>query len=291
MNCTYKEAIKILDTILKQRNIPNGTTSLDLLTTITHKKNIELIANVDKTLTRLQAITLNSYINSIENNIPIAYIIHNKYFYGDNYLVSNDTLIPRPETELVVELVIKFLESINTNNEITSFEVGTGTGCIPIAILNNTTHPLKFFSTDISDRTLSIARKNRFKLLKQEKQKHLQFRKQDFFKTLPKMTFDLIISNPPYIAHNEYYKLPESVLREPIQALTDNEDGLKFYRRIAMVLPKLLKPKGRLIVEVHSEKSKEVLNIFSNTLTLAYEAKVHKDLFQRNRVIEITLTA
>ncbi len=291
-NYNVTDAYIALSELLKD-NYPNPqNTALTLLRHTLQISDTSIFSDVDKSLTKSQLLELNKTIELINNDIPIAYITGNIEFYNEYYFVNQNTLIPRPESELLVELALNSVSQLDYSNiPIKCLEIGTGTGCLSISILNNTDLKLDFIATDISKKAIKIAEKNADSILTPKKRKQLKLLKQDFLQTTPPGRFDLIISNPPYIPLSEYKSLPKSLQYEPSGALTDSGDGLMFYRHIAKQLVPNLSGSGKLLVEIHSGKAKEVMQVFKTEAGTPVELRVHKDLFGRDRVIELTLEA
>jgi len=285
---TYGYAIDALADMIKEEYNGGFNYALRILSNIINIPPTSILLDVDMSLSATQLNELNHITNLIYNDFPISYIISNMDFYNENYILSKDCLIPRPETELLVDLSLDFLTKLNsTKKTINCLEIGTGTGCISISILNNIDLNLKFIATDISEPALKVARKNADRILAPKKREYMHLKKQDFLKTPPTGLFDLIVSNPPYISLDEYRTLPKSVRYEPQIALTDDNDGLVFYEHIADLIDLNLTQGGRLIVEIHSEMAQEVKKIFTMKSRRSIEIKVHKDIFERDRAIEV----
>ena len=206
---------------------------------------------------------------------PFQHIINRSTFYGYDFIVNKNTLIPRPESEIIIDAVKKcdfFKEAL---------DIGTGSGNLAITLsLEKAAN--KIDAIDISKQALKIASKNK----KRFQANNVTFYHQNILNSLPERSYDLIISNPPYISQNEYLILNSQVKNyEPKISLTDSKDGLSFYRFFAKNLFKILKPQGKLILEIGLEKHKETIQkIFINN---NYKYKWHKDLNGNYRVIEL----
>jgi release factor glutamine methyltransferase len=182
---------------------------------------------------------------------PIAYIIGTKEFWGMDFKVTKDTLIPRPETELIIE---KSLEFFPKNSEIDILDLGTGTGCILIALLSEF-QSAKGLGIDLSNEVLEVAKHN--------SKGRAEFIQSDWFKNIGDRKFDLIVSNPPYISRSE--TLIKSVEKfEPHSALFAENDGYECYETIAKDLKKYLKPNGRAIFEFGQGQATIISKIFSS---------------------------
>ena len=187
---------------------------------------------------------------------PVAYITGHKEFWSFTLEVSPDVLIPRPETELLVEQALPLCRE--TDGEISILEIGTGSGAIALALAYEM--PLaRLTATDISGKALAIAAKNAQNL-------HLDFRIEflqgDLLEPVDDF-FDIIVANPPYIAEAEYGKLPAGVKDyEPLEALLAGDDGLDFYRQIIAQAPGHLKKGGWLLLEIGATQGAKIFNIF-----------------------------
>ena len=186
---------------------------------------------------------LKEWINQRLKNKPLQYITGKTEFYGHQISVSPDVLIPRPETERLVDIAIDTIKNLSKPKIL---EVGTGSGCISIA-LGSAKKDANILSLDVSDSALNIAKIN----TKKNNISNIKFLKLDFLESIPKGQYDLIISNPPYISKNEMKEIMLDVKEfEPKIALTDNNDGLEFYRRFSNKAKKMINEKGSLILEV-----------------------------------------
>ena len=186
---------------------------------------------------------------------PLAYILGHKEFYSLDFEVTSAVLIPRPETETLVEAALEFLRP---HREPRVLDVGTGSGAIAIAIAVNAPN-VKIKATDISQAALEVARRNG---IRHRCEDRVEFIVADLFPDRDSR-FDLIVSNPPYVAEADLETLqPEIRLHEPRLAVTDGDDGLAFYRRIASDAPSRLKPDRAVMVEVGAGQAIEVAALF-----------------------------
>lgn len=191
---------------------------------------------------------------------PLQYIRGSQEFYGLDFIVTPDVLIPRPETELIVENAINILRDSETPH---FCEIGVGSGCISISIL----HEVKNASAvgvDISEKALKIARKNAEKNFVSER---LRFEVSNVFSALQNEKFELIVSNPPYISNREMRDLqPEVRNFEPLTALTDGQDGFSIIEKIIFESPKFLKHSGYLLMEIGFNQSSRVSAMFDSAV-------------------------
>ena len=206
---------------------------------------------------------------------PFQHIIGKAPFYGRDFIVNQKVLIPRPETEILIE-------RMKTNGNVNSLlDIGAGTGCIAITTgLENFVENI--FATDISQSALEIATEN----MKLHNLENIQFARHDFLSKNFKTKFDVVVSNPPYIAVNEMNSLQAEVRDyDPPSALTDNGDGLSFYRRFAEQFENLLTSDGYLLLEFGGNAQKgAVESIFQN---VGLNTEFFKDLQNDWRVIEV----
>ena len=242
-------------------------------------KKIDLYLQFENTVTPENLIILRALIKRRVNREPIQYIIGSSEFYGRKFFVNKDVFIPRPETEKLIDLSIDFLSK--KENPII-LDVGTGSGCIGITIALEI--PLSsVIAIDISNSALSIAKKNadRYGL------KNIQFINLDILNQDINHTADMLISNPPYISQEEIPGLMIDVKDyEPMAALTDNSDGLEFYRKFSNIIPQVIKKNGEIILEVgRGAHLKRVKEIFSKAGYDNIESV--RDLNKDNRVLVI----
>jgi len=233
--------------------------------------------NNEKQLNQEQLNIFNSWVNRLTKNEPVQYITGTTEFYGLMFYTPPDVFIPRPETERVVEESVLLLQSISTPNIL---DIGTGSGCIAIALAKEKPEAT-ITVIDINKHALKTAQKNS----KMHHLKNIQFKNINILKETPTETYDLIVSNPPYIPLLELEELDQNVKDfEPHIALTDQSDGLTFYQRIASIAPKILRPNGYLVLEVgKGEHPKKVHNIFSSDIF--GHPKLKKDYNGDDRVL------
>ena len=221
----------------------------------------------------------NHFVNFIHqrgNGKPFQYIINKCSFYGYDFYVNSETLIPRPETELIIEIAQKKETIFHT-----CLDIGTGSGNLALTLrLKNIAECIH--AIDISKKALSVAKKNQ----KIHSVDRVLFKKIDVLKFKFDYKYDLIVSNPPYITKKDYNNLPEEIKRhEPAIALTDFDEGLIFYKKIQKNLPFFLKKNGILLIEIGLTHTKKTIDsIFRNS---GYQLLWHKDLNGDYRVLEV----
>jgi len=208
---------------------------------------------------------------------PLAYITGVREFYGLTYCVTPATLIPRPETEFLVETAVTALEGLLSPDVV---DVGVGSGCIGISIAKCLPN-VQVYGSDLSRDALEVARKNAEVL---EVGDRVRFVQGDLLSPFKGMKFDLIVSNPPYIPSSDLATLqPEVSKYEPCTALDGGEDGLDAYRRLADSAPGYLREGGSLVVEIGAGQSASVQAIFR--LSGFSNVAVKKDYAGIDRVI------
>ena len=209
--------------------------------------------------------------------VPFQYILQKSNFYGRDFYINQHTLIPRPETELFIDILKHcFFKD--------ALEIGTGSGVLAITLsLEKIIH--KIIATDISTSALSVAKKN----LDSFNLSNILLEQHDFLNQSFNKKFDLIISNPPYVSSLEYQQLSKEIIDyEPEIALTDKQDGLSFYLRFANILRDILKSDGTFLCEMGSTQSVRLIKkIF---LDRGYTIKIHKDLNLDERILQINLS-
>ena len=242
----------------KEKSIDNPRIEIEtLLQHIIGCKKIDLYLQFENKLNTENLIILRGLIKRRVNREPMQYIIGSSEFYGRKFFVNQDVLIPRPETEKLIDVSIDILSK--KENPII-LDVGTGSGCIGITIALEIPSS-SVIAIDISNSALSTAKKNAniYGL------KNMQFINLDIFSQDINHTADLLISNPPYISQKEIPGLMIDVKNfEPMVALTDNNDGLEFYRKFSNIIPQVVKKNGVTILEVgrgnHPERVKEIFS-------------------------------
>ncbi len=208
---------------------------------------------------------------------PAAYITGCKEFYGLSFRVNTSTLIPRPESEILVEEVIK-------RSPYRVLDIGTGSGCLAVAIAYHLEHS-KVMAIDISRRALRVARENSRRLLGPNR---VAFKRSNYFAALPSIRFDVIVSNPPYIRTPGFKDLAKDVTEyEPRLAMDAGEDGVESYRVIFRDGKDFLSSGGSLILEITPELTASVQGL---AVRYGYrEEKIAKDLSRRDRMIVLSV--
>jgi release factor glutamine methyltransferase len=191
---------------------------------------------------------------------PLQYITGRQEFYGLDFMVAAGVLIPRPETEMIVENAIEILKPLERSR---FCEIGTGSGCISVAILYNAP-TASAIGLDISEKALEITGVN---AKNHGVAGRLSLKKSDVFEALQGEKFELIVSNPPYIPQRDIENLQREVRDfEPLTALTDGADGLSIIEKIVERAPRFLKSKGFLLMEIGFAQSDDVFKLFDREI-------------------------
>jgi release factor glutamine methyltransferase len=229
-----------------------------LLCDLLNYKRIDLYVQFEQPIHRPQLKQLKEWIKRRIGREPLQYITGKTEFYGHKFNITTDVLIPRPETERVVDVALYSIGNIKTPKVL---EVGSGSGCIAIAMGAERNDAL-IESVDVSETAITQAEKN----ADLNELSNIDFKVMDFLKEIPEGRFDLLVSNPPYIPEKEMSEtMPEVHQYEPKIALTDEGDGLTFYRRFAEVGKSLIKPGGWLVLEVGlGEHPSKAVDIFQS---------------------------
>jgi release factor glutamine methyltransferase len=244
----------------------------------------DLSLNTNNRVSESELLKLNDTVKRLKKKEPIQYILGETWFHGLKFKVNADVLIPRPETEELVEWLLNQSGHIHTsqNNEFKILDIGTGTGCIAIALKKNLT-TAAVYALDISEKALEVARANAVL-----NNADIQFIHADIlhpeFRT--ENHFDLIISNPPYILPSEKANMNANVLEyEPELALFVTEtDPLLFYRKIADFAQNRLTERGQLFFEINENKGEEIKNLLGS---LGFrQVEIKKDLNGKDRMVK-----
>ena len=249
---------------------------------VTGQQRSEVIKNPDAEIEKTIEQRLLQMLKALLKKEPVQYVLGECYFYQLDFEVNKSVLIPRPETEELVERAIVFCKQ---NQKESILDIGTGSGCIPISIkkhLNNAS----VTAIDISSDALALAKKNAMKQEALIHFMHLDFLDENTWDVLP--SFDLIVSNPPYIPASESNLMDDNVVKfEPHLALfVTDEDPLIFYKKIMKFGKSHLKPFGKILVEIHEKMGNEIQQLFSQN---GYRTQLIKDIFGKDRIVEISL--
>ena len=242
-------------------------------------KRIDLALKIDLEFSELEIQTWNAILTQLKLEIPIQYILGTTSFYGFTFEVNENVLIPRPETEELVEWIIKDCLSRN-DLKIKVLDIGTGSGCIAISIAKNL-DTAQVYALDVSEKALATAQKNAVL-----NKVNITFLQNNILEiTDLDQQFDVIVSNPPYVRNLEKVEIKKNVLdNEPHLALfVTDDDALVFYRKIAQLAYKNLSKNGKLFFEINQYLGKETVELLEN---LGFDnIKLKKDIYGNDRMI------
>ncbi|NCP15819.1 peptide chain release factor N(5)-glutamine methyltransferase [bacterium] len=291
----------------------SDTPALDeqvLLAHVLGKPRAWVLAHPEATLTPKQECALEEALLQLESGVPLPYVLGKWEFFGLEFEVTPEVLIPRPETELLVERAVSWLRQRLAMNRqardvksaacpgrqareadlgrLRAVDVGAGSGCIAIALAVNVAG-LQIIATDISQAAIKVAERNAVKFGVSERVEFFccdLFPSEKTFNVQPS-TFNLIVANLPYIPTETLHGL-RVYGREPTVALDGGADGLDVIRRLLAEAPRRLSPGGLILLEIEASQGAKVLSLAHDAFT---EAKInlHQDLAGRDRLIEIAL--
>ena len=253
-----------------------------ILTEYLHNlKRIDLALNPSFEISEAEVQKWESIISELKTEKPIQYIIGETWFYDSKFYVNEHTLIPRPETEELVDWIVATEKKNDKKEKLTILDIGTGTGCIPISLKKNIPQA-EVFAIDVSEEALKVAQRNAL-----ENKVEINFILQNILETEDlKQQFDIIVSNPPYVRNMEKQEIKKNVLAfEPHLALfVEDNDALLFYRKIAQLALKSLTPNGLLFFDINQYLGKETVELFEHLGFKNIELK--KDIYGNDRMIK-----
>lgn len=274
---TYREAVNLGEKILDMAKIEEARNDAWLLLEMVCKIDRSFYyLHMDEDITQEQMSEYEIALKKRAEHVPLQYIVGETEFMGLRFKVNSSVLIPRQDTETLVEEVLKVISP-----GMKVLDLCTGSGCIIVSILHNAPD-IEGYATDISKQALNVAKENA-KL----NEAAVDFERSDLFDNVTG-TYDVIVSNPPYIKSSEIPALmPEVSVFEPLEALDGKEDGLYFYRKIIEKSGEHLKEGGRIFFEIGYDQGKEVSDLL---LQAGFcDIKVIKDLSHNDRVVTGTL--
>ena len=248
-----------------------------LMQYILNKPRQYLLVHDNETVTLRQEVNYFKGIKKLIEGIPIQHITHMQEFMKMNFFVNEDVLIPRPDTESLVEEVIAIAKRINAKKIL---DLCTGSGAIAVSLAKYIKDS-DITAVDISKRALSVAKKN---AKNNEVENQITFIESDLFEKLKKEKYDIIVSNPPYIKRDIIRTLGKEVQKEPKIALDGGYDGLNFYRKIISKSDEYLKFKGYLCLEIGYDQKIDVIELIENEEKYI-DTYCKKDLYGNDRVI------
>ena len=273
---TIKQAITKGMIMLKSNNVESPKLKARLLLQyVLDKPRQYIIVYDNKEIDKQQQWQYFVNIEKLTKGIPLQHITHRQEFMKMDFFVDENVLIPRPDTEILVEEVIKIAQKYNSPRIL---DLCTGSGAIAIS-LKKFVPNADITAVDISEKALEIAQKNAEKL-----EAKINFVKSNLFDKLDNKQFDIIVSNPPYIRKDEIKKLSEEVQKEPKIALDGGEDGLDFYRIIAEQAINYLKTGSFLCFEIGYNQKNDVIKIIEDEQNYK-NTYCKKDLYGNDRII------
>ncbi|WP_454059040.1 peptide chain release factor N(5)-glutamine methyltransferase [Elizabethkingia ursingii] len=237
--------------------------------------SIQLKMYADQDVDNPQELQFTLALEQLKSGKPYQQILGKAYFYGEKFLVNENVLIPRPETEELIEVI---LDKLPADKELKILDIGTGSGCIAVTIAKHLKQA-NVYALDYSEKALEMAKKNAVL-----HNVNIYFIQQDYLNTELPEVFDVVISNPPYIGTEEEVDIENSVKDfEPMMALfAPQNDVLAFYRKIANDTDNKLADGGYIFLEINQKLGPETLELYKNKLSEAY---LLKDISDNDRMI------
>lgn len=277
---TVLESINLSAKYLSEKGIESSRLNAEmLLAEILKCKRLDLYLKYDRPLTEDETRQYRNFISRRSKSEPLQYIVGKVEFYGIEFSVNPSVLIPRQETEILVDIIIA---KHKTDNNLSILDVGTGSGIIPVCLVKNL-HQVQITATDISESAISTAKYN---AEQNNASEQIEFVINDILKDKIDYAgkFDIVVSNPPYVSLNEYRSVqPEIKNHEPDVAVTDYGDGYTFYKSICSTAKDILKENGRIYFELGEGQSGKVDEIMKNSGFA--EREITKDYLGIDRVI------
>ncbi len=278
---TIKEAIKKGTINLKIKGIEEPNLKARLLMQYVLNKSRQYILVYDnKQLTQAQEFQYFRNIEKLIKKFPLQHITHQQEFMKMTFYVDENVLIPRPDTEILVEEVIQIAKKINAKKIL---DMCTGSGAIAVSLAKYIPDS-RITAVDISNKALNIAKKN---AKSNQVENQITFVESNLFENLPKEKYDIIVSNPPYIKNEKIKTLDKEVQKEPKLALDGGIDGLDFYRAIIKQDYEYLKFNGYLCFEIGYDQKEEVMELIKQEEKYK-DTYSKKDLYGNDRIIITT---
>jgi release factor glutamine methyltransferase len=244
-------------------------------------KRIDLALHPDLVFSEEEIVVWNSILEQLKQEIPIQYLLGKTSFYGLDFEVNENVLIPRPETEELVEWILESQKSKVENKKIRILDIGTGSGCIAISLAKNLPNA-EVFALDISEKALATAKRNA-----EINEVNVTFINQNILETdYLGQQFDIIVSNPPYVRNLEKEEIKKNVLHnEPHLALfVEDNDALIFYKKIAELAQKNGSENSQLYFEINQYLGKEMIDLLKKMNFKNIELR--KDIYGNDRMIK-----
>lgn len=243
-------------------------------------RRIDLALDVDRVFSKSEILNWNAILEKLKIQIPIQYIIGTTHFYGLEFIVDENVLIPRPETEELVDWIVKLNSKLSKKKNLKILDIGTGSGCIALSLAKNIPNS-EVFAIDVSEKALAIAKKNAIL-----NKVPVTFLHKNILETKDlNQKFDIIVSNPPYVRNLEKAEIKPNVLdNEPHLALfVPDNDPLIFYKKIAELAAANLNPNGQLFFEINQYLGKETQELLEYIGLKNIELR--KDIYGNDRMI------
>ena len=263
-------AIKIGSNLLKARQIQTHILDSEiLLSKALNKSREKILINLDQKINEKDISIFKKYLMRRSKREPVAYILREKEFFSKKFYVNKNTLIPRPETEILVEKLLKIFKK----KRVSILDIGTGSGCIIISLISSLKNSIGE-GIDISKKAIQVAKKN---ALRHQLSNQIKFKTKSI-DNLFINKFDLIVSNPPYIEKKAIKNLSEDIKRyEPRMALDGGNDGLDLIKKVIYKSREILKINGTLALEIGNEQIKKVSKILiDNNFRIKHVIKDYK---------------
>lgn len=275
-----ESALSLGTQLLKKKNIRNPKLDTEILMSTTIKKDRKfVILNSREKIEKKLFDNFKLLVNQRAKGKPVAYLIKKKSFWKDEFELNNDVLIPRPDTEIIIEETLKLIKN---KTHITILDIGVGSGCILLSLLREKKNSYGV-GLDLSKKCIDLCKKNSFKLNLDKKVKFFKSDVDNFYYG----KYDLIVSNPPYIKRNDLKYLEKDVKNfEPKIALDGGLDGLSEIRKVINKSSELIKKNGKLILEIGFDQKINVKKILINKGF--YINKTIKDYSNNDRCIVST---
>lgn len=272
---TLLEILNLSVEHLQKKGVDEPRLSSELIIThVLNIKRLDIYLQFERVLTEEEISKIRTLLKRRSEHEPIQYILGETEFYGLKFSVDKSVLIPRSDTEILVQTAVEYIG----DKPLSVFEVGTGSACIAVSLANKCKN-VNITACDISEQALKLAASNA-KL--NGVADRIKFINLDILKKSPDSKFDVIISNPPYISKTVIESLDKQVRYfEPLGALTDGGDGLTFYRRINEITPDVLNASGSVFLEIGYDQAESVKSIYEKSLK---DIKILRDYSGNNRV-------
>lgn len=281
---SVRELMKVSIDLLQKKGFDETRLNVELLLSHALKcQRIQLYTNFDKPLTKEEIKEFRRLLERRLNREPLQYIVGSAGFMGLQFRVDQRVFIPRPETETLVEQVMLLCNHFPEGKTVSVLEVGTGSGNIAVSLAKYVRR-VHVTTIDISEEALEVAGLN---AKVHEVGERIDFRRLDLYEPIDQILlkrFDLFVSNPPYVSHEEFQNLQLEIRKyEPRSATTDGKDGLEFYRRLIEAAPYVLSDGGWIAVEVGYGQAERVTNMMRDAHM--YDLSAVQDLQSIPRVV------